>query len=141
MSEQQTSNISSARPLRWPFLVAGLAALAVAALRTILGGPSDLAALERELGGNNIIGIVRVNWHSLNVIFASFAVALFLAARAPRAAAQAIAILAAIAFGATCIILLIVSAQQTGSPFTHYPWIPLSLTAALSAFAAWRARD
>jgi hypothetical protein len=29
--------------------------------------------------------------------------------------------------------------HATGSPFTYFPWIPLGLTALLSAFAAWRA--
>jgi len=129
---------SGPRVTRWLFVVAGLAAALVTLMRAIFGGGSDLAVLERELAGNDIIGVVRVNWHALNVIFASLAVALFIAARAPRAAARAIGILAAIAFGATCIILLVVSAQQTGSPFTHYPYIPLGITALLAGAAAWR---
>ena len=123
---------------RWLFLVAGVAAALVTLMRAIFGGASDLAVLERELAGNDIIGVVRVNWHALNVVFASLAIALFVAARAPRAAARAIGILAFVAFGATCIILLVVSAQQTGSPFTHYPYLPLGITALLAGVAAWR---
>lgn len=129
---------SGPRATRWLFVVAGLAAALVTLMRAIFGGGSDLAALERELAGNDIIGIVRVNWHALNAIFASFAVALLVAARAPRAAARAIGVLAAIAFGATGIVLMVVSAQQTGTPFTHYPYIPLGITALLAAAAAWR---
>lgn len=129
---------SGPRATRWLFVLAGLAAALVALMRAVFGGGSDLAGLERELAGNDMIGIVRVNWHALNAIFASLAVALLIGARASRPAARAIGILAAIAFGATCIILMVVSAQQTGSPFTHYPWIPLGIAALLAAAAAWR---
>ena len=129
---------SGPRATRRLFVVAGLAATFVTAMRAIFGGASDLAVLERALAGNDIIGVVRVNWHAVTVIFASLAVALFIAARAPRAAARAIGTLAAIAFGATGIILLVVSAQQTGSPFTHYPYIPLAIAALLAGAAAWR---
>ncbi len=129
---------SGRRAVRWLFVAAGLAAAFVTLMRAIFGGGSDLAVLERELAGSDIIGVVRVNWHALNAIFASLAIALLVAARAPRAAARAIGILAAIAFGATCIILLAVSAHQTGSPFTHYPYIPLAITALLAGAAAWR---
>lgn len=130
---------SGPRGTRWLFVLAGLAATLVTLMRAIFGGGSDLATLERELDGNDIIGVVWVNWHALNAIFASFAAGLFIATRAPRAAARAIGILAATAFGATAIILLVVSAQQTGSPFTHYPYIPLGITALLAGAAAWRA--
>jgi hypothetical protein len=129
---------SGPRATRWLFVVAGLAATFVTLMRAVFGASSDLALLERALAGNDIIGVVWVNWHAVTVIFASLAGALFIAARAPRAAAQAIGILATIAFGATGIILLVVSAQQTGSPFTHYPYIPLGITALLAGAAAWR---
>ncbi len=130
---------SGPRVTRWLFVLAGLAAALVALMRAVFGGGSDLAVLERALAGNDIVGVVRVNWHALNAVFASLAVALFVAARASRPAARAIGVLAAIAFGATCIILMVVSAQQTGSPFTHYPFIPLGVAALLAAAAAWRA--
>lgn len=129
---------SKPRVTRWLFVVAGLAAALITLMRAIFGGGSDLAVLERELAGDDIMGVVRVNWHALNVIFASLAAALFLAARSTRSAARAIGILAAIAFGATCVILMVVSAQQTGSPFTHYPYIPLGIAALLAGAAAWR---
>lgn len=129
---------SGPRATRWLFVLAGLAAALVTLLRAILGGGSDLSALERELAGNDIVGIVRVNWHALNAIFASFAVALFIAARSTRPAARAIGVLAAVAFGATCISVMVVSAQQTGTPFTHYPYIPLGIAALLAGAAAWR---
>lgn len=123
---------------RWLFVLAGLVAAAVTLMRAVFGGGSDLAALERELAGNDMIGIVRVNWHALTAVFASLAIGLLVAARAPRPAARAIGILAAIAFGATCLILMAVSTQLTGTPFTHYPWIPLGVAALLAAAAAWR---
>ena len=129
---------SGPRVTRWLFVFAGLAAALVALMRAILGGGSDLAVLERELAGNDIAGVVRVNWHALNAIFASLAVALFVAAWSSRPAARAIGALAAVAFGATCIILMVVSAQQTGSPFTHYPYIPLGIAALLAGAATWR---
>lgn len=124
---------------RWPFVLAALAATAVTVIRAVLGGAGDLALLDDALAGNDVAGVVHINWHALTAIFASLSIGLFVSTRAPRDAARAIGILAGLAFGATCVAFLIVSARVTGSPFTYFPWIPLGITALLSFFAAARA--
>ena len=124
---------------RWPLLLAGLAALGVAAARTILGGTNDLPFLLEGLERPGMAALFYINWYALNVTFATLGVALLVATVLHRAAARAIGTIAAIVFGSTCILFMYYTHQATGSPFTFFPWIPLGLTALLSAFAAWRA--
>lgn len=139
MSEQQTPNIRSGLLVRWPFLLAALAAFAVALLRTILGGRNDLPLLIEGAVRPGMAAVISINWHTLNVTFATLALALFAATFLHRSAAQAIGVIAAIIFGATCALFMYYTDQVTGSPFTFFAWLPLALTALLSAFAAWRA--
>ena len=141
MLEQRTTVSSSARPLRWPFMVAATAAAAVTALRAILGGSSDLPNMVRGLDRPEFAAVIYINWHALSVTFATLALALLAATRLPGSAARAIGTIAAIVFGATCALFMYYTYKGTGSPFTYFPWIPLSLTALISAFAVWRAQD
>lgn len=124
---------------RWPFLLAGLGAIGVAIARTIFGGRNDLPLLVSNLERPAMAAVIYINWYALNVAFATLGLALLFAARMPAVAARAIAIIAAIVFGATAALFLYYTHQATGSPFTFFPWIPLTLTALLSAIAAWRA--
>ena len=139
MSEQIATNIDARPRSRWPLLLAGLAALGVAAARTILGGTNDLPLLVSGLERPAMAAVIYINWYALNVAFATLGVALLVASALHRSTARAIAIIAAIVFAATCALFLYFTNQATGSPFTFFPWIPLGLTALLSAFAAWRA--
>ena len=125
--------------LRWPLILAGLAALGVAAARAYFGGTNDLPWLVEGLQRPAMAAVIYINWHALNVAFATLGVALLVATTLHRSAARAIGTIAAIVFGATCILFMYYTHQATGSPFTFFPWIPLGLTALLSAFAAWRA--
>ena len=124
---------------RWPFILAGIAALGVAAARTVLGGRNDLPWLVEGLARPPMAAVIYINWHALNVTFATLGVALLVATALHRSAGKAIGTIAAIVFGSTCALFLYYTHQATGSPFTFFPWIPLGLTALLSAFAAWRA--
>ena len=124
---------------RWPFLLAGLAALGVAIGRTILGGRSDLPNMVQGLDRPEFAAVTYINWYALSVAFATLGIALLFATRLPSVAARPIAIIAAIVFGATCALFMYYVHQATGSPFTYFPWIPLAATSLLSAFAAWRA--
>ncbi len=139
MSERPTTNLRPGLRVRWPFLLAALVAVTVAFLRTTLGGRNDLPRLVEGLAHPPMAAVIYINWHALNVTFATLALALFAATLLPRAAAQAIGTIAAIIFGATALLFLYYVNQTTGSPFTFFPWIPLSLTALLAAFGAWRA--
>lgn len=124
---------------RWPFLLAGLGALGVAVARTIFGGRNDLPLLVSNLERPAMAAVIYINWYALNITFAALGLAMFAATRLERSAARAIGTIAAIVFGATCILFMYFTHQATGSPFTFFPWIPLALTALLSAIAAWRA--
>lgn len=124
---------------RWPLILAGLAALGVAAARTILGGRNDLPLLVEGPERPAMAAVIYINWYALNVSFAALGVALLVATALQRSAARAIGTIAAVVFGSTCTLFLYYTHQATGSPFTFFPWIPLGLTALLSAFAAWRA--
>ena len=139
MSRQPTPTADARPRSRWPLLLAGIAALGVAAARTIFGGRYDLPLLVEGLERPAMAAVIYINWYALNVTFAALGVALLVATTQHRSAARAIATLAAIVFASTCALFLYYTHQATGSPFTFYPWIPLGLTAALSAFAAWRA--
>ena len=124
---------------RWPFPLAAVAALLVAMARTLLGGRNDLPRLVEGLAHPPMAAVIYINWHALNITFATLGVALLVATTLHRSAARAIGTIAAIVFGSTCALFLYYTHQTTGSPFTFFPWIPLALTALLSAFAAWRA--
>ena len=139
MPERHTQTMRPGLLARWPFLLASLVAVTVALLRTILGGRNDLPLLVEGLERPAMAAVIYINWHALNVTFATLAMALFAATLLPRAAAQAIGIIAAIIFGATALLFMYYVNQGTGSPFTFFPWIPLTLTTLLCAFAAWRA--
>lgn len=131
-------SLARRRP-RGLFLAAGLSAMAVTLIRGIAGGRSDLAAVQAALVDANLTGVVLVNWHALTAIFALLSLALLLASRRSRGAACAVGLIAGLAFGATALVFMAVSARQTGSPFTWFPWIPLGLTSAVSFAAAVRA--
>ncbi len=118
------------------FILAGLGATAVTLIRAIRGGAGDLAILLEALGDHPIRGVVLINWHVLTAVFAFLAISLLVAPKLPRQAAILAGILSTLVFGTTAITFLTVSAQQTGSPFTWFPWIPLGLTALLCAGAA-----
>ncbi|MGI8706577.1 MAG: hypothetical protein ACR2JJ_12460 [Sphingomicrobium sp.] len=138
MSEQQTPNISSGPLVRWPFVLAGLGALGVALARTILGGRNDLPLLVSNLERPAMAAVIYINWYALNLAYATLGVALLVGTVLHRSAARTIGVVAAIIFGAACALFMYFVLQTTGSPFTFFPWIPLALTALLSAFAAWR---
>ena len=123
---------------RWPFALAGLAALGVAAARTILGGRYDLPLLVGGLERPAMAAVIYINWYALNIAFATLGLALLFATRMHAAAGRAVAIVAAMIFGATTILFLYFTNQATGSPFTFFPWIPLAVTTVLCALAAWR---
>lgn len=123
---------------RWPFLLAGLAASAVTLARTIGGGQVDLPRIVERMEGDPIVAVVYINWHALSMVFAALALALFAAIRLPRSAARTVGVLATVVFGATCLLFMYHTHIATGSPFTFFPWLPLSVTALLCALAAWR---
>lgn len=139
MPSQATLSADARPRRRWPFPLAAVAALTVAFLRTLLGGRNDLPRLVEPLEGAPIAAVVYINWHALNVTFATLGVALLVATTLHRSAARAIGTIAAIVFGATCALFMYYTHQATGSPFTFFPWMFFALTALLSAFAAWRA--
>ena len=123
----------------WPFILAGVAGLAVALIRTILGGEGDLAPLAEALADNPLLPVVYINWYALSTIMAVMGAALLVAVRLSRPARQAIAVLAALCFGAVGLWFMGITWSATGSPFTFFPWMPLSLTTLLCALAAWKA--
>jgi hypothetical protein len=51
--------------IRWLFVLAGLVATAVALIRAIAGGSTDLAPLGNALAGNDFIAVVGINWRAL----------------------------------------------------------------------------
>ena len=124
----------------WLFVLAGLAALAVTLIRTFVGTAVDLEPLLAALDGNSFRGVVIINWYALNATFAILSIALFLASRLSLPVRVAIGAISSFVFGAVCVIFMAVTAMETGSPFTYPPFIPLAITSALSAAAAWSAR-
>jgi len=140
-TDANTTESDAARGLRrrWPFLLAGLSASVVTLVRSIGGGQGDLPRIVELLDGAAIATVVYINWYALSASFAVLAITLFAAIRLPRAAARLAGALAAVVFGSTCLLFMHHSQVATGSPFTFFPWLPLGLTAVLSAFAAWRA--
>ncbi|MEO1360997.1 MAG: hypothetical protein AAFU81_11715, partial [Pseudomonadota bacterium] len=124
----------------WLFVLAGFVATAVTLLRTFAGGAIDLEPLLAALGDNSLKGVVLINWHALNAIFAVLSIAPLLAARLSNPRRVVIGVLSALVFGITCVIFMTVTALETGSPFTYPPFIPLGLASGLSATAAWMSR-
>ncbi len=122
----------------WPHILAGLAALGVAAIRTLAGAANDLAPILAALDGNPLSAVVLINWYALNAILGVLGAALLLAPRLSRPARRAIAALATLAFGLLTALFMGFTWARTGSPFTFPPWIPLALTTALCAHAARR---
>ena len=139
MPEHHAISASTGLSRRWPFLLAGLGAIGVAIARTIFGGRNDLPLLVSNLERPAMAAVIYINWYALNITFATLGLAMFAATRLPASAARAIGTIAAIVFGATCVLFMYFVHQGTGSPFTFFPWIPLALTALFAAFAAWRA--
>ncbi len=121
---------------RWPVILAGLGAIAIALARSILGATADLPYMIEGLARPEYGSLTTVNWHALSVTFAILGIALVLVARSTAPAARSIALVAAAIFGCTCGIFLFVNAAQLGSPFANWPWIPLGLETLLCAYAA-----
>jgi hypothetical protein len=107
--------------IRWLFVLAGLAATAVALIRAIAGGSTDLAPLGNALAGNDFIAVVGIDWHALTALFAILAQALLIAARSSPDAARAACWPARSSAARASVAEMVVTAQMTGSPFTHSP--------------------
>ena len=125
--------------MRWFFILSGVCASYVAAVRVFAGFEGALPTLLSELSGTGLQGLVIVMWHVLSIVFGILALGLFLSLRLPRAAASAIASITAAVFGSACAAFLIVSYRDTGSLFAYYPALPLGITAILAAAAAFAA--
>ncbi len=110
--------------MRWPFLVAGLAALAVAATWSPALEDPEIWMFNRNAG---------------LATYAVLGVLLLVSTTVQRTAARLIAGVAAITFGASGAVFMYHAFLATGSPFTFPHWVPLSLAAFLAAFASVRA--
>lgn len=121
-------------------MLAGLAALGVTFIRAIAGGATDFEPLLATLDGNDLRGVVIINWHALTIIFGILSLSLFTAVRLSSASRVVIGSISALAFGAVCVLFMVVTAMETGSPFTYPPFILLGVVSLLSAAAAWSAR-
>jgi len=128
--------VKKTRTVRWPFLVAGLAALAVA----ITGSASDGWIAVWEVAGGSVATVTYLfGENAFLTTYTVLGLALLVSTILPRTAARAIGSVAAIAYGSICALFMYHTYQVTGSPFGFFPWVPLALTALLSAFAVWRA--
>ncbi|MGB3808156.1 MAG: hypothetical protein WA936_13225 [Erythrobacter sp.] len=125
-----------ARGPAWPFALAGLAALAVAAIRTVLGEGTDLAPILAALDGTPMGALVQINWYALSAIMAGLGIALLWAIALSRPARRAIALIAGFAFGVVTLLFMGFTWATTGSPFAYMPWLPLTLTTVLCLNAA-----
>lgn len=136
MPDQQTAAVSEIEtgPHRLS-LLAGLAAMVVAAIR-FLSGAGELDLIRTAMGASDRVPLVTIVWHSLTAIFFLAGLLTLLSAWRSRPYARATALFSAMIFAIVAVIMLTVAAGAVAAPTTFWPVIPLTVVA-LAMLAAW----
>lgn len=120
-------------------LAAGLAGVGVTVARAILGGLNEYTHIASEIIEPRVAATLTVGWHALTAAFLIAAIALLVGSRLERPAARLSGFLAAVMYGSTAALFLVIGAYDLGNAFAMFQWIPLSIAAMLALAAAMRA--